>query len=156
MTLAPADGRADAPWDTSLFGCVQDLPTCLLTFLCPCVVHGNIAGFAAPIATGTDGSQRRLTCRLATLHAEPNSWLTAIDLGAVVSSDGVLSRWLPQVRALVPLLRPGGWCGCGVARLLAARAGPRAARHRRLADPGLLDPLLLPLLRHGSGNLTLL
>lgn len=43
-----------------LFGCLAEPCLCIGTVLCPCIIHGRIAEFGAPISTGTDGSSRCL------------------------------------------------------------------------------------------------
>jgi Cys-rich protein (TIGR01571 family) len=61
MTLASAEQAEGAlqPWATPLFACCAEPVPCLLTTACPCVVHGNIAQFAAPISAGTDADDSR-------------------------------------------------------------------------------------------------
>eukprot|EP01045_Picozoa_sp_COSAG04_P011377 COSAG04_NODE_731_length_10733_cov_3.264435_9_plen_325_part_00 len=59
MIAAPPP-PATEPWAAPLFGCLADPMTCLLTAVCPCVIHGRIAAEAAPISSGSECSNARL------------------------------------------------------------------------------------------------
>ncbi|XP_038697290.1 protein PLANT CADMIUM RESISTANCE 2-like [Tripterygium wilfordii] len=50
------DGLHNSAWSTDLFDCFYDIPTCCLTYWCPCITFGRIAEIADQGATSCEAT----------------------------------------------------------------------------------------------------